>query len=338
MFFRDILGQERVLAFLRRALAQKQVPSALLFLGGEGVGKTSTARALAQALNCQAPLPDQDACGRCPACRLFAEGCYPDYWEILPLGEGLQPQIRIDQIRELRRRVGVTPVAGGWRVVLIKPAEALNEAAANAFLKTLEEPPLHNLLILTATGETDLLPTIVSRCRRLTFAPIPQEIILAELQRRRGLEPAPARLVAGFHAGSLGRALAADPEALMATREAMLTELAELEADSWTPSLDWAAQKAKHKEGLEQFLVMASIWYRDLLALAAGAKPEQIINQDRLAELKAQQQRRSRREILQRLEALNRLPRQLRANFNVELSLNFFSLFWRRETPGEAAV
>ena len=103
--------------------------------------------------------------------------------------------------------MGFRPLAGNWRVVLLKPAETLNEAAANAFLKTLEEPPEGNIFILTAIGERDLLPTIVSRCRRLSFGAIPQAILMQELQSRQGLSPEQASLVAAINYGSLGRAL-----------------------------------------------------------------------------------------------------------------------------------
>ena len=187
MFLKDILGQERVIGFLKQALANDQMPHALLFLGNEGVGKESTALALAQVLNCENRQPDQDACGQCRSCRLFATGSHPDFWQISPDRDSAQPQIKIEQIRELRRQVGFHPLAGTWRVVLLKPAETLNEAAANALLKTLEEPPAGNLFILTAIGERDLLPTIVSRCRRLSFGAIPQSILIQELQNRQGL-------------------------------------------------------------------------------------------------------------------------------------------------------
>ncbi len=90
---------------------------------------------------------------------------------------------------------------------MLKPAETMNEAAANALLKTLEEPPEGNLFILTAIGDRDLLPTIVSRCRRLSFGAIPQTILIRELQNRRHLSPEQASLVAAMHYGSLGRAL-----------------------------------------------------------------------------------------------------------------------------------
>lgn len=335
MFLRDILGQERVIAFLRQALRSDQMPHALLFIGNEGVGKGSTALALARTLNCENRQPDQDACGQCPSCRLFAAGSHPDFWQISPMGEAVQPQIKIEQIRELRRQVGFHPLVGSWRVVLLKPAETLNEAAANALLKTLEEPPAGNLFILTAIGVRDLLPTIVSRCRRLTFGAMPHSILVQELQKRQGLSLEQASLVAAINHGSLGRALAEDLPDLLAKRDQVVAELAVLQHGSTGDGLKWATDKAKKGTNLDSFIVLARLWYRDLLALSCQAHAGQLVNQDRLPELVSQQKLLPGSLILERLEALSSLQRQIRANLNIELALNNFSFQWRQE---EAAL
>lgn len=330
MFFRDIVGQDWVLSFLKQAMASGFLPHALLFVGPAGVGKASTARALAQAVNCQEVRPDGDACGACPSCRLLAAGTHPDFLQISPEGEGVNPQIKIEQIRELRRQTGFAPFAGKWRVVVLKPAEAMNEAAANALLKTLEEPPPQNLFILTASGERDLLPTIVSRCRRLTFQALPLRLVVAELQRRRGMNDNEALLVAAIHGGSLGPALAEDLPALLAAREQMCTDLEGLEKGRISQLLDWAAAQAKKGLEIGRFLLLAQLWYRDLLVLACQGDRGQLINQDRAAALVQQQRQLPRTVILQRLQALNRLQRQLRSNVNVELAINAFALAWRQ--------
>jgi DNA polymerase III subunit delta' len=329
MFLRDILGQERVIDFLRQALQSNQMPHALLFLGNEGVGKGSVALAVAQALNCENRLSDQDACGQCRSCRLFGTGSHPDFWQISPVAPSVQ--IKIEQIRELRRQVGFHPLAASWRVVLLKPAETLNEAAANALLKTLEEPPAGNLFILTAIGERDLLPTIVSRCRRLSFGAIPQSILVQELQRRKGLSPEQASLVAAINYGSLGRALAEDLPDLLAKRDQVVNELGVLQQGSIGEVLKWATEKGKKATNLDSFILLARLWYRDLLALTCQASSGQLINQDRLTDLVSQQHLLTCSLILERLEALSTLQRQVRANLNIELTLNNFSLHWRRE-------
>ncbi|MBM4276234.1 MAG: DNA polymerase III subunit delta', partial [Deltaproteobacteria bacterium] len=246
MFFRDILGQERVLTYLKTAWRVGRLAHAYLFLGPEGVGKASVARALAAALNCAQPLPEHDACGTCPSCRRMAAGTHPDFLVIAP--EPSKTQIGIEKIRDFRRLTAYPPLGGGWRVALIKPAEALtaqSDAAANALLKTLEEPPEHNLIILAATVEGDLLPTVVSRCQKLPFAPLPAALIAQELARCRGLAPAQAALVAALSGGSLGRALAMDPEELLNQRRQVLADLEQMAQGSVTAVLEWAGRLAK---------------------------------------------------------------------------------------------
>jgi DNA polymerase III subunit delta' len=212
--------------------------------------------------------------------------------------------------------------------VLLKPAETLNEAAANAFLKTLEEPPAGNLFILTAIGDRDLLPTIVSRCRRLSFGPVPQTILVEALQNRKGLTPEQASLVAAINYGSLGRALGEDMPDLLARRDQVIHELGILHRGSPWEILQWAAEKGKKGVNLEGFIVLARLWYRDLLALTYQADPGQLVNQDRLTDLLSQQQEVSSPRILERLEALSMLQRQVRANLNIELALNNLALKW----------
>jgi DNA polymerase-3 subunit delta' len=236
-FFRDILGQERVISHLKTAMAKGRLSHAYLFVGPQGVGKASVARALAAALNCAQPRADGDACGECPSCRRLQAGTHPDFLVISPPES--KAQIGIGQIRELRRLTEYPPW-GAWRVAVIKPAEALtaqNDAAANALLKTLEEPPDRHVLVLTALGEADLLPTVVSRCHKLAFAPLPAPLVAQELVKRRGLPPARAALLAALSGGSWA---GPEPGPGGAQRRQVLADLARL-AGSAAGVLDWAA-------------------------------------------------------------------------------------------------
>jgi DNA polymerase III subunit delta' len=323
-FFRDILGQERVLAYLKAALSRGRLAHAYLFLGPEGVGKESVARALAGALNCADLREDGDACGVCPSCKRLAAGTHPDFQIIAPTSEGRSPQIKIEQIREFRRVTAYSPVAGGWRVALIKPAEALNDAAANSLLKTLEEPPPQNLIILTAGVEADLFPTVVSRCQKLAFIPLPYPLIQDELNRR-GLNPGQSALLTALSGGSLGRALALEPEELLRQRQQVLTDLESLSQGNATTALDWAQGLAKAPSETNTFLLLTQLWYRDLLLLAHGAPERLLAHQDRVAELKAEAAQNRQDLWLAKLAALNVAQRHLRANLNPELTLDLLA-------------
>jgi DNA polymerase-3 subunit delta' len=331
-FFRDILGQDWVVDHLKTGIRRGRLSHAYLFLGADGVGKASTARALAAALNCAAPQDDGDACGSCPSCQRLAAGTHPDFLVISP--KESKTQIEIDEIRELRRLTGYPPLGGGWRVVLIKPAAALtahNDAAANALLKTLEEPPERHLLVLTARGEADLLPTIVSRCHKLAFAPLPSALIIRELERRRGLPQSQATLVAALSGGSLGRALVLDPEELVRQRDQVLADLAQLPRGSAGAVLNWAQRLTKNRTDLDNFLLLAQLWYRDLLLSHFQAAPGLLAHQDLLPALEQEQAAGGPDTWFACFTALGAAQRQLQANLNPELTLDILGLRLQRQ-------
>jgi len=326
-FFREILGHDWVVSHLKSAMLAGRLAHAYLFLGPGGVGKAATARALAAALNCTQPGADGDACGTCPSCRRMQAGAHPDFLVISPIESKVQ--ISIDQIRELRRLTEYPPLGGGWRVVVIKPAEALsvqNDAAANALLKTLEEPPPQHLLVLTARGEADLLPTIVSRCHKLAFAPLPSALIIQELENRRSLPRSQAALVAALSGGSLGRALALDPEELVRQRDQVLSDLAHLNRGSTGLVLEWAQRLAKNRADLENFLLLAQLWYRDLLLSHFQAPAGLLAHQDLMSLLEQARAGGAPATWFASFAALGTAQRHLQANLNPELTLDILGL------------
>ncbi|MCX5892890.1 MAG: DNA polymerase III subunit delta' [Deltaproteobacteria bacterium] len=333
MFFRDILGQDRVISHLRTARQKGRLSHAYLFLGPEGVGRASTAQALAAALNCLTPREDGDACGVCASCRRLAAGTHPDFLIISPTSEALkklQPQIKIEQIREFCRLTSYAPYGDGWRVALIKPAEAMNEAAANALLKTLEEPPERHLLALIARAEADLLPTIVSRCHKLAFTPLPAALVARELEGRRGLAPSQAHLLAALSGGSLGRALNLDPEAILAQRRQVLDDLKALAGGSAAVALDWAQRLAKSRPDLDNFLSLAQLWYRDLLLCHFQAPASLLAHQDLQTDLNRAAAATPPETWFNKFTALGTAQRHLQANLNPELTLDILGLRLQR--------
>ncbi|MCL4504190.1 MAG: DNA polymerase III subunit delta' [Deltaproteobacteria bacterium] len=333
MYFRNILGQDRVIAHLRTAWQKGRLSHAYLFLGPEGVGRASTARALAAALNCLTPREDGDACGDCASCRRLAAGTHPDFLVIGPERSKSKTQIEIEQIRELSRLTNYPPLGGGWRVALIKPAEALtaqNDAAANALLKTLEEPPERHLLVLTAQVEANLLATIVSRCHKLAFAPLPAALVAKELEERRSLAAPQARLLAALSGGSLGKALMLDPEAVLAQRRQVLDDLKALAGGSASAALDWAQRLAKSRPDLDNFLSLAQLWYRDLLLCHFQAKASLLAHQDLQDDLNRAASATPPAVWFQKFSALGAAQRHLQANLNPELTLDILGLRLQR--------
>jgi len=334
MTFREILGQEWIISYLKTAGQKGRLAHAYLFLGPEGVGKACTARALAAALNCLSPLKDGDACGACASCRRLAAGVHPDFLVIGPAPDS--QQIKIGQIREFRRLTAYPPFGDGWRVALIKPGEAMNDEAANALLKTLEEPPERHLLVLTARVEADLLPTVVSRCHKLAFVPLPAALVARELRERRGLAPAQARLLAALSGGSLGRALTLDPETILAQRRQVLADLEALSGGTASLAFDWAQRLAKNRSDLDYFLPLAQLWYRDLLLYRFRAPKSLLAHQDLLPEM-AREAAAPLDRLFQKFAALGTAQRELQANLNPELTLDILGLRLQHRGQSHAA-
>ena len=210
MPFREIIGHRRLVTLLSRAIAQDTVPQSLLFAGPRGVGKRRTAVAVAETINCQAALETpslpRDACGECASCRRIGRGVHPD---VLIVEPGDLGSIKIEQVRDVVDRAGYRPFEGRRRVVIIDDADALVDAAQNALLKTLEEPPQASIFILVSAMPDALLPTVLSRCQRLRFGELSAAEITEALMRDHRHDEANARAAAVEADGSIGRALSA---------------------------------------------------------------------------------------------------------------------------------
>lgn len=189
--------------FERLAADRERLPHALLLQGPRGVGKLDLAMELVHWLLCEQPSP-QGSCGTCAACHWLEQGNHPDFRRVEPLeaeaedGEGKAAKkggrvIQVAQVRDVTEFLALSAHRGGWRAAIFHPAEQMHAAAANALLKTLEEPPPRVLLILVSHQAGRLLPTVVSRCRRVDLAVPPREAALGWL-RQQGLAGAESAL------------------------------------------------------------------------------------------------------------------------------------------------
>ncbi|WP_205370104.1 DNA polymerase III subunit gamma/tau [Thermoleptolyngbya sp. PKUAC-SCTB121] len=175
--FSELVGQEAIAATLTNALRQQKIAPAYLFTGARGTGKTSSARILAKSLNClQAGQPTEKPCGQCEVCRMVAQGTALDVIEI-----DAASNTGVDNIRELIERAQFAPVQCRYKVYVVDECHMLSNAAFNALLKTLEEPPPHVVFVLATTDPQRVLPTIISRCQRFDFRRIPLEAMVTHL-------------------------------------------------------------------------------------------------------------------------------------------------------------
>lgn len=217
--FAEILGHAQPKALLLRATAGRSVPQTLLFDGPDGVGKRTTALALAAAVNCAEPTVEGDACGTCSSCRRIARGQHPDIVLVAPNEKGTIP---VETARDVINQASYRPFEARRRVVIVDEADALQPAAQNALLKTLEEPPPSSMFVLVTARPDTLLETVRSRSPRVRFGRLGPTDLADVLVRHCGVKPGEAAGLAAVGDGSVSRALAQDTGALVEARDAAM--------------------------------------------------------------------------------------------------------------------
>ena len=253
-----IIGHQQIIEQLQHAIESNRVAGAYLFVGPANVGKETVALYFAKSINCLAP--EKGACGACLSCRKTDDGNHPDVQIIRPSGAWM----KIDQIRELQKRIVYRPLEGVGKVYILTEVERMNLEAANCLLKTLEEPPGESVLILLTTNLEALLTTIRSRCQIINFHPLPIPELAAYLIKQFNLEEAQAFSIATLSGGAVGKALTRlqkDEGAFQEEIPAIITTNDRLTAFRIAEGL------SQNPEELDHLVT----WYRDLLLLHQGA-------------------------------------------------------------------
>jgi DNA polymerase-3 subunit delta' len=299
--FSNLIGNDEVKESLRRLISGRRIPGSMLFTGDEGIGKKLFALELAKALNCR-QRKGVEACDECSSCKRISRSTFPPFtsdddnkermiWSEhadVAMIRAHKQIIRVKPMRELEREANFRPFEGVARVFIVEDADLMNEAASNALLKTLEEPPPGSHLILTTTNPTALLATIRSRCQIIRFAPIASEEVEKFLIEQKNLSSEDARLLARTAQGSIGRALAGDVETYRDRRDMMLGVLRVLTLTNDRVDLLHAAEDlaaAKDRQEYEQRLDVLEVLIRDAWALVLGRPSGTIVNGDLLASL-----------------------------------------------------
>ena len=269
---------------LRTALSAERLHHAYLFVGPDGIGKRSAAIAIAKAIHCEEAV--NDFCGSCVNCARISDGNHPDVRLIQPLPE--KKEISIQQIRDLARDLNYRSFTGKRKIALIDPATLMNLSAQNALLKTLEEPPENSWIVLIAPNSGGLLPTVRSRCVRLSFAPLRRQQVASYLVSQNMTIPDDTESLAAMSMGSIGLALKLKKQQLFEKRKDWAQTLSSVEPGDYHSAMAAAEELGEDRDETVSFLGWAQSWLRDLLVYQATGEADELVNVDLLAEIERQ--------------------------------------------------
>jgi DNA polymerase-3 subunit delta' len=356
MALRDIIGQDRAINILLKTIQRGRIPSSYLFAGEPGIGKKLAAINLAKVINCLTASnrdeEDIDACDECPSCRKIESGIHPDFLLISP-ESGL---IRIEEIRAIDDLLSLKAFEAVYKVVVVDDADMMNQSAANAFLKTLEEPPENSLIILISSNPDRLPDTIRSRCSRINFTPLAseacEEIIEKVLSRqsedkiqgssrreqakKRRSEKGPKTaalpdprtlsLLVRLSMGRPGNVIAGD---LIEEREwfmKLLKDMLNAEKDGWTS-----------KEEMEKWFDLLLILLRDMAVLKITRNERDLINIDIKERLNKLSSSMDITVIIDNYQQLNALKGYFNFHLNKSLTWNYTGSLLRKAMGGAYA-
>ncbi|MEW6531860.1 MAG: DNA polymerase III subunit delta' [Thermodesulfobacteriota bacterium] len=300
---------------LERAVEQARPAHAYLFAGPEGVGKRLVALRFACMLNC--PDRSQDKDWSCPVCRRIVEGKHPD----VTLEKPERGKIRIERIREMQRFFKYAPIEGRYRVAIIDDAHLMNRQAQNALLKTLEEPPPNRALVLVTAKPAGLLPTVRSRCRRISFQPLllkPMGELLAERLKIPGEK---AQGLAALANGSMGRALEIHGRDYAELEVFMMDLLLEPGKDGIRALLESSLRISSDREAALDAIEIGATIVRDMLLNKMEHDESGFIHRESLDRISLGAQHHSNEKLLAVYEELSRASELIASEINVNCNL-----------------
>ncbi len=324
MSFKDVMGHEKPILLLQRAIAQNKVTHSYLFTGNDGIGKSLVALQFAKALNCLQGENPLDGCDRCSSCRKIDRALHPDVLLIEPEGQTL----KVDQVREMQSAIAYRPYEGRRKVFILAAADRMAPHMSNTLLKTLEEPPLHTVIILLAKSPKGILPTILSRCQSIRFNSLPPQLVSEWLMKEKGLNENEARLLSSLSEGSPGKALEIKEEISEIPREELLKRWIGSKSFSMEEKEGWIESFPSQRENLHLILEVAKTLLRDLILIQTTGDQTKLIHSDLTEEIEQIAKQWETPHLLNRMDLLHHATWAIKGNANMRLTLEAMMLSW----------
>lgn len=321
--FSEIVGHEQIKEHMQAAIRDKKPFHAYLFQGEEGVGKEALARTFAAGLQCQSESADKP-CKECVSCRQMESGNQPDViWVTRE-----KASLGVDEIREqLCNTMDIKPFSSPYKIYLVPEAEKMTEAAQNALLKTIEEPPEYGIVILMTSNISALLPTIQSRCLTMEFRPLSTAVVESYVKEHCRVPDYQARASAAFAQGNLGKAMRyAKSEDFIERKDHIISLLRHVEQMDLSEMLAVIKDLGTRKDEVRDYIDLMVLWYRDVLLFKATKDINQLLFQDEASYISREASHRSYEKIEEILQAFEKAKVRLRANVNFDITMELMLL------------
>ena len=352
MSFSDVRGQEVAKRLIRAMADSGRLAHAYVFVGPPDTGKETMAVNLAKALNCESG--GADSCDNCHQCRLIDKGIHPDVHVLRP--QKASRTISINSVRELQRDMSLKPLMGMYKMAIFVEAERMMREAANSLLKSLEEPPPGTIFVLICEDTSGLLPTVLSRCQRINFMPVPQATIENILVDEKGIDPRRAEVLSRLAEGRLSAALAYCEPREMEWRRRLLDRVsatvdvigvfdeAEELNDHFARCRKRLSASIKEQNGemdeeeiaarakglllreISRTLTIYMNWFRDVLVAKVTESDDLFTNMDRVQEFRRMAGRMSAGEIIGKIDEIDDIASKINGNVNLKLALDVLLL------------
>ena len=323
--FKDVVGHKDIIQYIENAINSGKVSHAYILNGDKGAGKKLLAKLFAMSLQCEAPEADGDACGSCHSCMQAKTDNHPDIIQVTHEKPGT---VGIDDVRkQITSDVDIRPYSSKYKIYIVADADKMTEAAQNALLKTIEEPPEYVVIILLTENAEILLPTIRSRCVMLKLRNIKDTLVKRYLMDHMEIPDYKADVCTAFAQGNIGKAIMlANSEHFNEIREEAVQLLRNINDMELEEVMEAVKEATTYKIDITDYFDVMAIWFRDVLIYKATKNVDRVVFSDQLRYIKSRASKSSYEGIEVILEALDKAKARLKSNVSFELTMELLLL------------